>query len=45
MNPRGEIWMCMVGSVSGSYGVSLWKNIIQGCSSLSHYILYEIGDG
>ena len=33
------------GAVSGPYGVSLWKNISQGCPSLSHFILYEIGDG
>ena len=32
------------GAVSSPYGVSLWKNISQGCP-LSHFILYEIGDG
>ena len=29
----------------GHYGVSLWKTISWGWPSLSHYILYEIGDG
>ena len=32
-------------SFSGSYGVSLWKNIRRGWPSLSRFILYEIGDG
>lgn len=47
---RSEVWLCIGGgwctsSVTGPYGVSMWKNISQGWSSLSHYILYEIGDG
>ena len=32
-------------SVFGPYGVSLWKHISRGWPSLSHYILYDIGDG
>ena len=32
-------------SVSGPYGVGLWKNISQEWPSFSHYILYDIGDG
>ena len=32
-------------SVSGPYGVSLWKNIRRGWLSLSLYILYDVGDG
>ena len=31
-------------SVSGPYGVGLWKNISWGWPSLCHYILYDIGD-
>ena len=29
----------------GPYGVGFWKNICQGWPSLSHHILYDIGDG
>ena len=32
-------------SVSGPYGVSLWKNIRRAWLSLSLYILYDVGDG
>ena len=33
------------GSVVGPYGVSLWKYISRGWTSLACYIVYEIGDG
>ena len=33
------------GSVVGPYGVSLWKYISRGRTSLACYIVYEIGDG
>ena len=41
--PRMVVFI--LGSFSGPYGVSLWKNIRRGWHSLSWFIMYEIGDG
>ena len=41
--PRMVVFI--LGSFSGPYEVSLWKNIRRGWHSLSWFIMYEIGDG